>query len=84
MSIASSHTVRIPDALRRWLDESLPRVPPASATGKALNYLRNEWDRLIRYLDDGRIEIDNNGAKNAIPPFVVERKNGCSVDRPRV
>ena len=75
MSIASSHTVRIPDALRRWLDESLPRVPPASATGKALNYLRNEWDRLIRYLDDGRIEIDNNGAENAIRPFVVGRKN---------
>jgi hypothetical protein len=50
-------------------------VPPTSATGKALNYLRNEWDKLIRYLDDGRLEIDNNDAENAIRPFVLGRKN---------
>jgi len=61
--------------LRRWLDAALPQVPPTSATGKALNYLNNEWDRLIRYLDDGRLEIDNNAAENAIRPFVVGRKN---------
>ena len=77
------HAVPILDVLRRWLDESLPRVPPASATGKALNYLHNEWDRLIRYLDDGRIEIDNNGAENAIRPFVVGRKNWLCVSRRR-
>ena len=53
----------------------LPQVPPTSATGKALNYLHNEWDKLIRYLDDGRLEIDNNGAENAIRPFVLGRKN---------
>jgi transposase len=63
------------DELRAWLDESLPQVPPTSATGKALNYLHNEWSKLIRYLDDGRLEIDNNGAENAIRPFVVGRKN---------
>ena len=63
------------DELRRWLDESLPLVPPTSATGKAMHYLRREWTKLIRYLDDGRLEIDNNGAENAIRPFVVGRKN---------
>lgn len=63
------------DELRRWLDESLPQVPPTSATGKAMHYLRREWTKLIRYLDDGRLEIDNNGAENAIRPFVVGRKN---------
>jgi transposase len=61
--------------LRTWLDAALPEVPPTSATGKALNYLNNEWDKLIRYLDDGRVEIDNNAAENAIRPFVVGRKN---------
>jgi len=63
------------DELRTWLDNSLPLVPPTSATGKALNYLNREWKRLVRYLDDGRLEIDNNGAENAIRPFVVGRKN---------
>jgi len=48
----------------------LPQVPPQSATGKALHYLNNEWEKLIRYLDDGRLEIDNNHAENAIRPFV--------------
>ena len=63
------------DELRAWLDDSLPLVPPTSATGKAMHNLRREWDKLIRYLDDGRIEIDNNAAENAIRPFVVGRKN---------
>ena len=61
--------------LHNWLENSLPLVPPTSATGKAMHYLRREWEKLIRYLDDGRLEIDNNGAENAIRPFVVGRKN---------
>jgi transposase len=69
------HALPVLDELRSWLDEVLPQVPPTSATGKALNYLHNEWDKLIRYLDDGRLEIDNNGAENAIRPFVLGRKN---------
>jgi transposase len=63
------------DELRSWLDGALPLAPPTSATGKALHYLHREWDKLIHYLDDGRLEIDNNGAENSIRPFVVGRKN---------
>ncbi len=63
------------DDIREWLDESLPQVPPSSMTGQALGYLNNEWDKLKAYLKDGRLEIDNNGAENAIRPFVVGRKN---------
>ena len=69
------HARPVLDELRAWLDETLPQVPPTSATGKALNYLHNEWDKLIRYLDDGRLDMDNNRAENAIRPFVVGRKN---------
>ena len=45
------------------------------AAGKALNYLNNEWSKLTGYLEDGRLEIDNNLAENAIRPFVIGRKN---------
>ncbi len=69
------HARPIFEALRSWLDKVLPQVPPTSATGKALHYLHNEWDKLVRYLEDGRLEIDNNGAENAIRPFVMGRKN---------
>ncbi|GAB3306481.1 hypothetical protein GCM10027428_00250 [Haliea atlantica] len=63
------------EQLRAWLDKSLPQVPPSTATGKALQYLHNEWSRLVAYLEDGRLEIDNNRAENAIRPFVLGRKN---------
>ena len=69
------HAQPVLDEMRLWLDQSLPQVPPSSATGKALHYLHNEWPKLVRYLDDGRLEIDNNAAENAIRPFVVGRKN---------
>ena len=69
------HARPVCDEIRTWLEEALPQVPPSSATGTALNYLHNEWDKLIRYLDDGRLEIDNNLAENAIRPFVTGRKN---------
>jgi len=69
------HATPILERLRRWLDDSLPQVLPGSTAGKALNYLHNEWDKLTCYLDDGRLEIDNNLAENAIRPFVVGRKN---------
>ena len=69
------HARPVLDELRTWLDEALPQVPPQSATGKALNYLHREWPKLIAYLEDGRLKIDNNGAENAIRPFVLGRKN---------
>ena len=34
-----------------------------------------QWPRLVRFLDDGLIPLDNNPAENAIRPFVVGRKN---------
>lgn len=61
--------------IRTWLDQSLPTTPPSSAIGTALHYLHNQWDKLIRYCDDGRLNIDNNGIERAIRPFVTGRKN---------
>ena len=61
--------------IRAWLDTSLPEVPPKSATGKALHYLNNQWPKLIRYVEDGRLPIDNNAAERAIRPFVIGRNN---------
>ena len=61
--------------LRAWLDRVLPQAPPKSLTGEALGYLHSQWPKLIRYLDDGRLEIDNNLTENAIRPFVIGRRN---------
>lgn len=61
--------------LRTWLDKSQTQVLPKSTLGKALHYLDGQWPRLTRFLDDGRIPLDNNPAENAIRPFVIGRKN---------
>ncbi|MBF0097485.1 MAG: IS66 family transposase [Magnetococcales bacterium] len=62
------------DELKVWADATILTIPPKTALGNALSYLLNHWVRLIRYLDDGRLEIDNNGVENAIRPFVIGRK----------
>ena len=69
--------------LRVWLDRNLGTVPPGSLTGKALNYLAGEWPLLIRVLEDGRLEVDNNLCENAIRPFVMGRKAWLFSDTPR-
>jgi len=63
------------EKIRTWLDKSLPRIPEKSKTGAALNYLHNQWQALIVYVNDGRLRIDNNLTENAIRPFVIGRKN---------
>jgi len=63
------------DKFKQWLDQHKDEVAPKSAVGKAMTYARNEWSRLIAYLEDGRIEIDNNGGERSIKPFVIGRKN---------
>jgi transposase len=37
--------------------------------------LNNQWDKLIRFVDDPNIPIDNNFIENLIRPFVIGRKN---------
>lgn len=71
------------DELRTWLDKSRNATPPQSPTGKAIGYLADEWPKLIRYLDDSRIEVSNVLCENAIRPFVVGRKAWLFSDTPK-
>jgi transposase len=68
--------------LRRWLDAKRGQVPPQMLTGKAMTYLNNQWPQLVRSLDDGRLEVDNNRCENALRPFVLGRKAWLFSDTP--
>jgi transposase len=61
--------------LRKWLDKAIANTPPKTAIGIAVQYLQNQWSRLIGYVEDGSYPIDNNRAENSIRPFVIGRKN---------
>lgn len=63
------------DVLAAWLDAQLVLIPGHSELAKAIRYARCRWDALTCYVDDGRLEISNNAAENAIRPIAVGRKN---------
>ncbi len=71
------------EALRKRLDEKVSQVPPKSLLGKAIGYARNEWPYLVRYVEDGRLKIDNSYIERAIKPFVIGRKNFLFSNTPR-
>lgn len=53
-----------------------------SLLGKAAHYVRSQWQWLIAYLEDGRLEISNNRAERSIKPFVMSRKNFLFANTP--
>lgn len=57
----------------KWLQDAYLRVLPKSRMGKAIEYTYALLPRLSRYVNDGRIEIDDNRIENAIRP--LGRKN---------
>ena len=63
------------DKLKQWLEKHQPNLVGNSKLIDAANYMANQWPKLIKYLDDGRLSIDNNRAERAIKPFVIGRKN---------
>jgi len=63
------------DSFKNWLDINILRAPPESQIGKAMKYTLDNWSKLIRYIENGLLEIDNNLIENAIRPFAVGRKN---------
>ena len=73
-NIRQSHAKPIVNALHDWLTEHKGKVPPKSKLGEAISYSINQFDKFQRYLEDGRLSIDNNRAERAIKPFVIGRK----------
>jgi transposase len=71
------------DKMKEWLDQSLQHAVPQSKLSDALIYMRDRWKELTNYLNDGALEIDNNGAENQIRPFALGRKNWLFSGSPR-
>ncbi|HDR9045519.1 TPA: IS66 family transposase [Burkholderia contaminans] len=61
-------------AIHTLMVEQSPGVAPKSLLGKGLTYLRSQWPKLIRYVENGDWPISNNPCENAIRPFCVGRR----------
>lgn len=70
----------IADNLKDYLVDKLIGIPPKSKLGEAVNYTLKYWDGLTRYLDDGRLSIDNNHTERLVRQFVLARNNFLFAD----
>ena len=62
-------------AFRTFLEKQLARVSKKSPTADAIRYGLNHWHGLIRFLDDGRIDLDSNIVERSMRPQALTRKN---------
>ena len=63
------------DALKPWVEAELAHVSGKSVIAQAIRYGLNHWDGLVRFLEDGRIELDTNSVERAMRPIALSRKN---------
>ena len=64
------------ERMREYLaGEAIADVLPKDTFGQALTYLRNQFDHLLTYLDDGLVPIDNNLAEQLMKKVAIGRKN---------
>jgi hypothetical protein len=61
--------------LVEYLREQKGLALPKSQFGKAINYALSQWEALLLYASDGRLEIDNNSSERTLRPWAISRKN---------
>jgi hypothetical protein len=69
--------------LKNWLMSHIIHLPKQHQLGKAMYYVLNNWEALTNYLQDGRLEIDNNKIENLIRPLALGRKNFLFMGSPQ-
>ena len=63
------------ESLKQWLEQILGRLSKKSDTSMAVRYALGRWEALLRYCDDGRLEMDNNAAERSLRAVALGRKN---------
>jgi hypothetical protein len=75
LALRQAKSKPILDDIQAYLEREQPNVLPKSPEGQAIAYALSNWEALIRYADDGDLEIDNNGAERSLRGVAVGRKN---------
>jgi len=74
-AVRQSQSKPLLDSLHQWFESTLPKLSRKSDTTAAIRYALSRWDALLRYIEDGRIEIDNNAAERSLRGVALGRKN---------
>ena len=73
--VRQARTRPLLDQMHEWLHATLAKLSKKSAVASAINYALGRWTALLRFCQDGRIEIDNNAAERALRAIAIGRKN---------
>jgi len=63
------------EQLRAWAIDQAGRTAPKSPLGRAMKYMLGRWPALTRFLEDGRLPIDNNHVENGLRDVACGRRN---------
>jgi len=69
--------------LKQWCDDNVAKTTKDSALGKAIRYTINQWDYLVRYLEDGNLQMIIMPQSDTLSRFVIGRKNWLFNQTPR-
>jgi hypothetical protein len=75
LALRRERSTRVTDKLHRWLVATIAAEPPSSALAKAVGYCLNQWTALTRFLEDGRLDLDNNLCEQQLRGIALGRKN---------
>lgn len=83
--VRTRRSQRVIDKIKRLRDELIASrsVTPKSQLGIALTYMRNQWSRLIVFLEHSEIDIHNNVSERALRSIAVGRNNWMIFGSPR-
>jgi len=62
-------------AFEQWLRAKLALISQKGKLAEAIRYALSRWEGLTRFINDGRIELDNNAVERSIRPITLNRKN---------
>ncbi|MBV8457870.1 MAG: IS66 family transposase [Acetobacteraceae bacterium] len=75
LAVRQAESKPIVEDLKTWLEKKLVAVSQKSSIAEAIRYGFNHWDGLVRFLEDGRIEMDTNSVERQVRPIKLNRKN---------
>jgi len=81
IQVRKKESTPVLDRLKNYLMEL--HVPRVLSIGKARNYVLKHWTELTRFMEDGRVPIDNNAAERSLRGIVLGRKNFLGMHSPR-
>jgi hypothetical protein len=73
--VRQARTRPLLDSMHEWLQSTLGKLPKKSPVTTAIGYALGLWTALLRFCDDGQLEIDNNAAERALRAVALGRKN---------